>query len=151
MCQKYREFLSLYFSEEGADAVETAKQELVRGIDLYQVDMKKIELSLLAIEEDTQAVENDISGTDDKIERVRREIESLRREHPEAKQVRRNLEEYEALAKMAGTRPSRRLLEERTAEIKSELQHFESSILKNMERKSFRENNSNCSCDHFLI
>lgn len=136
---KYREFLSMYFSAEGADAVETAKQDLVRDVDLYQVDMRKIVLSLMAIEEDTRSVETDIGATEDQIDSVRKEIEGLRREHPEAKQIRRNLEEYEALAKMAGTRPSRRLLEKRTAEVNSELQKFESSILKNNERKSLRE------------
>lgn len=136
---KYREFLRIYFSGEGADAVETAKQDLIRDINLYQVDMKKIVLSLLALEEDTRVVETDIADTEDQIERVRKEIEELRTEHPEAKQIRRNLEEYEALAKMAGTRPARRLLEERTAEVQSELRSFETSILKNKERKSVRE------------
>ena len=136
---KYREFLSVYRSGEGADAVESAKQDLVRDINLYQVDMKKIVLSLLAMEDDTRTVVTKIADTEDQIERVRKEIEELRSEHPEAKQVRRNLEEYEALAKMAGTRPSRRLLEERTAEVNAELQLFEASILKNKEHKSLRE------------
>ena len=136
---KYREFVSVYFSGEGADAVETAKQVLVRDINLYQVDMKKTVLSLLATEDDTRAVVTNIADTEDQIERMRKDIEELRSEHTEAKQVRRNLEEYEALAKMAGTRPSRRLLEERTAEVKSELERFEASILKNKERKSLRE------------
>ncbi|KAI2490091.1 hypothetical protein MHU86_24487 [Fragilaria crotonensis] len=129
----------MYFSGEGADAVETAKQDLGRDVNLYQVDMRKVVLSLMAIEEDTRSVETEIAATDDQIERVKQEIEELRREHPEAKQIRRNLEEYEALAKMAGTRPSRRLLEKRTAEVNAELLKLENSILKNNERKSLRE------------
>jgi Tho complex subunit 7 len=136
---KYREFLAVYLAGDNADDVEKAKQDLVRDVGLYQVDMKKVALSLLAASHDTRGVETQIVDIESSIESVQAEIEDLRRAHPEAKQVRRNLEEYEALAKMASTRPSRRVSEERSAKVKIELEQFEASILKSNEDKSIRE------------
>lgn len=136
---KYREFLTRYLAGEDADTVETAKQDLEREIHLYKVEMKRVALSLQASNTDTERVDAQITDVQAEIESMQAEIEALRKEHPEAKQVRRNIEEYEALAKMASTRPSRRILEERTAKVKKELEGFEISTLKNREEKSIRE------------
>lgn len=136
---KYRDFLAVYLAGENADEVEKAKQDLVRDVGMYQVDMKKFTLSLLAATDDIRGVETQISDIESRIESVQADIEALRTVHPQAKQVRRNLEEYEALAKMACTRPSRRVSEERAAKVKSELEQFEASILKSNEDKSIRE------------
>ena len=137
--KKYHEFLPFYFAAEDADAIERSKQDLVRDINLYQVEMNKVALSLLASHEDSLAIESEITKCDAEIETVRADIEMLRKDYPDAKHVRRNLEEYEALAKMACTRPSRRSLEEQIIQVKTEVQKFEASILNTRELKSLRE------------
>jgi Tho complex subunit 7 len=136
---KYREFLARYKTAEDADAIETAKQDLVRELHLFQIDMKKSALAVMAVQNDARTLDSDIMETELQIEAVQREIELARNELPGAKQTRRNIEEYEALAKMASTRPSRCSLERQVAQANSELKVMEELILKNKELKSMRE------------
>lgn len=137
---KYHDFLSHYRSEaQDADAIEAAKQELVRELQLYEVEMTKVGLSVQAANADAVRLDEERDSVQAQIDAVQAEIATIRKEHPEAKQVRRNLEEYEALAKMANTRPSRRVLEEKKAKVDSALKEVEESVQNNRDEKALRE------------
>jgi chromosome segregation ATPase len=137
---QYREFLKHYLAADGdAETIETLKQDLTRDFELYLVEMKKVSLSTQAAVADTKQLETEMTQVQSKIQKLQADIEVLRNEQPKARQIRRNLEEYEALAKMANTRPSRRVLEERMATVKQELEEVEVEAQKNREEKAIRE------------
>mmetsp|Transcript_11522 Transcript_11522/g.16900 ORF Transcript_11522/g.16900 Transcript_11522/m.16900 type:complete len:225 (+) Transcript_11522:117-791(+) len=136
---KYRDFASKFRACEDADAIKALKQDLIQEFQLYQLEMRKIALSVHAAEVDAEEIISEISAVKLQREATEKEIEDLRKEHPDAKQVRRNLEEYEALAKLANTRPPRRELELHTDEIKQQLAHVEDETQKNRDEKSLRE------------
>lgn len=136
---KYHELFSKFQACGSSDTVEALKQDLIREIQLYQLEMKKIALSVHATEVDTEEIVSEILAVKSQIKTTEQEIEELRKEYPDAKQVRRNLEEYEALAKLANTRPPRRELELRTDEMKKQLTDVEDETQKNRDEKSIRE------------
>jgi chromosome segregation ATPase len=137
---KYRDFVTRYSAPgDDADAVEATKQELVRELNLYQVEMSKVGLSVQAANADAALMDTEREAVAAQMAAVQQDIDALRKAHPEAKQVRRNLEEYEALAKMANTRPSRRILEVKKAKIDAEWKQVEASVQSNREEKALRE------------
>jgi chromosome segregation ATPase len=137
---KYRDFVARYQDAAGdADAVESTKQDLVRELNLYQVEMTKVGLSVQAANADAAQIDKEREAVAAQIAAAQKDIDALRKAHPEAKQVRRNLEEYEALAKMANTRPSRLTLERKKAKIDAELKEVEESVQTNREEKALRE------------
>mmetsp|Transcript_9418 Transcript_9418/g.14568 ORF Transcript_9418/g.14568 Transcript_9418/m.14568 type:complete len:223 (-) Transcript_9418:924-1592(-) len=136
---KYRDFISKFQAGENPNSIEALKKDLVRETQLYQVEMRKLALTVHAAEGDTEEIDSEVAAVKSQIRAMEQEIEQLRSEHPEAKQIRRNLEEYEALAKLANTRPPRRELELRTDEIKQKLEDVEKETQKNRDEKSLRE------------
>lgn len=121
---KYREFLSNFLSDSKdaalAEAIETSKQSLEREMSLYGVECQKAALNLRATFADIEATDAEISKMQGQIETRKRDIEKLRISQPEAKRVRLQKEECEALAKMANARPSQGVLRQRLKQAKAD-------------------------------
>ena len=140
---RYREFLAVFLSTQRddylADAIEACKQDLEREIGLYQVEFRKKSLSVQAMLEDVATVDKALARVDGVLDDLEKATKRLHEEQPPAKRVRHNKEEYEALAKMANSRPSRRVLIEKMETLEAET---ETSRIEN-DRASGR-NNSTC-------
>ena len=140
---RYREFLAVFLSTQRddslADAIETCKQDLEREIGLYQVEFRKKSLSVQAMLEDVATVDKALARVDGVLDDLEKATKRLHEEQPPAKRVRHNKEEYEALAKMANSRPSRRVLIEKMETLEADKAEAETETSRSENDVSVRE------------
>eukprot|EP00548_Thalassiothrix_antarctica_P013075 CAMPEP_0194165248 /NCGR_PEP_ID=MMETSP0154-20130528/1230_1 /TAXON_ID=1049557 /ORGANISM="Thalassiothrix antarctica, Strain L6-D1" /LENGTH=235 /DNA_ID=CAMNT_0038875643 /DNA_START=77 /DNA_END=784 /DNA_ORIENTATION=+ len=137
---QYRQFLSKYRGGDAdADTIETLKQDLIHEFDLYQIEMRKMVLSIRVAHVDTEYIDREITDVESEIQKTRFEIEELRNKYPEAKKIRRNLEEFETISKKANQRPPRFELEKSIDEVNGRLRKVEDNAQKNRDEKALRE------------
>jgi uncharacterized small protein (DUF1192 family) len=88
--------------------LKSASNQLTREIKLHDLEMKKMALGAQAAQAELSYYDSIGEKTQNSIANVREEIEKLRADLAQETKVRKNREEYEALAKMASDRePSR--------------------------------------------
>jgi len=135
---QYRNFLSKYRGGDAdADTIETLKQDLIHEFDLYQIEMRKMVLSIRVAHVDTEYIDNEITDVQSEIQKTRFEIEELRNKYPEAKKIRRNLEEFETISKKANQRPPRFELEKSIDEVNGRLRKVEDNAQRNRDESVF--------------
>jgi small-conductance mechanosensitive channel len=111
---RYRTFLeTIHADDADADAIEQSKQELEQELQLYQVEVHKMSLSLETTQEELTQLESVGQETSTLIRQRQQQLVALRSKQSRSKQVWGYKEEYEALAKMGNHRPSRAILEKR--------------------------------------
>lgn len=122
---KYRIFLEKIFSEQRddntlAEAIEACKGDLIRELQLYMQDMRRISARISMVVAESKGIDKQMETVTLQIAQETKLLQDMQHQFPIAKQIRRQKEEYEALAKMANHREPRRLLEEKLASINVE-------------------------------
>jgi hypothetical protein len=114
---KYKVFLEKLFSEQRdndhtlAEVIEACKGDLVRELQLYMMDMKRISARISVAVAESKELDQKLAVVSRDIAMETKAVQDMQKKYPAAKQMRRQKEEYEALAKMANNRESRRVLE----------------------------------------
>jgi hypothetical protein len=122
---KYKIFLEKIFSEQRddntlAEAIETCKGDLIRELQLYTQDMRRIAARISMVVAESKGIDKQVETVMLEISQETKLLHDMQQQFPIAKQIRRQKEEYEALAKMANHRESRRVLDEKLASINLE-------------------------------
>lgn len=115
---KYKVFLEKLFSEQRddntlAEVIEACKGDLVRELQLYMMDMKRISARISVAAAESKEMDKQLAFVSHEISKETKAFLDMQKKYPAAKQTRRQKEEYEALARIANTRESRRILEEK--------------------------------------
>jgi len=104
----------------------SVKEDLARELQLHNLEMQKLALGARAAESEIAYYASLADGTQSSIAECRNEIDSLKTTLTHEKQVLKNREEYESLAKMAASRPSSRLSKQQLEEIRAEIEEIRS-------------------------
>lgn len=108
-------------TSEQANEIEVAKAALQRELRLHGLEMRKIGLVAQAAQAELDQYQAASRQIDNDVASTRAEIEQLKIELAHERQVRKNREEYESLAKMANVRPARRETESKLAAVQEEM------------------------------
>ena len=122
---KYKIFLEKLFSEQRddstlAEAIEACKGDLIRELHLYMIEMRRVSARISVTEAESKGLERQLALVQVGISEESKALQEMQKQYPGVKQSRRQKEEYEALAKMANHRESRRVLEQKLIAINSE-------------------------------
>mmetsp|Transcript_3619 Transcript_3619/g.8228 ORF Transcript_3619/g.8228 Transcript_3619/m.8228 type:complete len:261 (+) Transcript_3619:47-829(+) len=130
---RYRDLMALILraadagtplTPEQANEIEVAKAALQRELRLHGLEMRKIGLVAQAAQAELEQYEAASRQIDTDVASTRAEIEQLKIELAHERQVRKNREEYESLAKMANVRPARRETESKLAAVQEEMERI---------------------------
>ena len=111
--------------EEAKEALQKSAAELKIALQLHDLEMKKLSLATQASQSELQYYDQLNQETQDKISKTRQAIETLRSELLSETKVRKNREEYEALAKAAVARPSTRVTKRKMDQVQKEMDEIQ--------------------------
>lgn len=111
--------------KEAKAALHKSATELKVALQLHDLEMKKVSLAAQAAESELQYYDQLNQETQDKISKTRQAIESLRSELISETKIRKNREEYEALAKAAVARPSTRVTKRKMDQLQKEIDEIQ--------------------------
>ena len=126
-------------NEETVSALKLSANHLAREIRLHELDMKKMALGVQAAEAELLYYDDIEEDTQKTISAIRDEIESLRSSLVNETKIRKNREEYEALAKMASERPSSRKTKRKIEEIEAEMGDIHKDIAQVQKKLDVKE------------
>jgi len=106
--------------------LKSVKEDLARELQLHNIEMQKWALGAKAAESELAYYASLADHNNSSIEECRNEIDSLKMTLTHEKQVLKNREEYESLAKMAASRPSSRLSKQQLEDIRAEIDEIRS-------------------------
>ena len=106
---------------ETISALKNSGNHLIRELKLHDIEMKKMSLGARAADAELSYYDSIGETTQQSISNVREEIEKLRASLAHETKVRKNREEYEALAKMASDREPSRDTKRKLEVIQSEI------------------------------
>lgn len=125
--QKYGTFQSKLLNDKDAEAIESSKGELVQELQLFQLELVKLDLQqqiLVAQVEENKAAHTEREA---RIQEEKTQVQEIQAKAQQAQATRNCWLEYEALAKLAQEKCSqpRRKLEQQIEQVKKELQALE--------------------------
>lgn len=108
--------------------LQKAAGEFKVALQLQDLEMKKLSLAAQASESELQYYDRLQQETQEKIAQTRAEIEQLRSDLVTETKIRKQREEYEALAKSAMTRPSTKVTKRKIEKVEEEIKEIKEKI-----------------------
>lgn len=105
--------------------LEHAKNQVISGLKLHDLEVRKVSLGCKAAVSELQYYEVVANKTNQSILQIKKEIEALRRKLNHEKVVRKNREEYEGLAKQAGKRSPALVTKRKLEQVHSDIKELE--------------------------
>jgi hypothetical protein len=122
--QKYGTFRSKLLHDKDAQAIETSKGELVQELQLFQLELVKLNLQQQILAAQVEENNTTQAEREARIEEEKSRVKEIQAKAQRAQETRNCWLEYEALAKLAQEKCSqpRRKLEQQIEQVKKELQ-----------------------------
>jgi THO complex subunit 7 len=124
--EKFITFSDIILDGEDAEQSTTVFNELVRELEQYQYSHERTSLISAACLREAKNYQKSFGETENEINVVKQDIVSLKQELEKQKVIRKNKEEYDAIAKLINELPSRETLQKELDKVSKELSLIES-------------------------